>query len=186
MSILTGPAIEEAVERGEIGFDPYDPAQVNPASYDVRLGDHYTVYAYRDIRYLSVDSVNETETYQIPRDGWVINPGVLYLMHTQERVKVGEYAASIHGKSSIGRLGVVVHSTAGYIDPGFEGQVTLEVTCTQPVRLLRGMRIAQIRFDTLEGKVRLYNGHYRGAQAEGAVPSLSHMQVAEDLRHRRR
>jgi dCTP deaminase len=70
-------------------------------------------------------------------------------------------------------LGVVVHLTAGYIDPGFDGQVTLEVTCIHPVRVYAGMRIAQVRFESLQGQVSLYDGHYKGPTAIGAIASHS-------------
>ena len=98
-------------------------------------------------------------------------------MHTVERIRTDFYNPVLDGKSSIGRLFVKVHETAGYGDPGFNGQYTLEVTTSMfPVRLYPGMRICQIRFHTLEGALASYEetGHYKGEAAQGAVGSKVH------------
>lgn len=108
----------------------------------------------------------------------MVQPGVLYLMHTEEVVAPGPYVGCLDGKSSIGRLGVLVHYTAGYVDTGYRGQLTLEVSATLPTRLYPGMRIAQIRFHTVVGPVVDYaaKGHYTGDAAKGPVPSQVHKQ----------
>ena len=121
--------------------------------------------------------------FTIGPEGWVCKPGVGYLMHTAERVWTDRYVVPVlDGKSSIGRLFVQIHVTAGFGDPGFDGQYTLEVVVTHPVRLYAGMRIGQMRFHTIEGEVgRTYDktGHYVGALAEGPVPSQAWRQFEE-------
>ena len=191
--ILTGHAILEAISAGHIIIDPFNRDQVNPASYDLTLGDTVRVYKSwthdcnepgrpqdgmriyeRDIT-IDVHQPAETVTYQISKDtGWVIKPGIGYLMHTAERVYTDHYVPVIDGKSSMGRLFVQVHETAGYCDPGFDGQITLEVTARHPVRVYPGMRFCQIRFHVPKGKIMLYSGHYTGEKAFGPVGSEIH------------
>ena len=195
--ILTGPAIAEAVQRGKIFIEGFDPRHVNPASYDLTLGDTVAVYEslvcalpyspedgrrfkpYED-EFLTVSDnhvlkaleSNPVKTFKIdPEVGWVLKPGIGYLMHTKERVRTDFYVTVLDGKSTIGRLFVQVHVTAGYGDPGFDGQYTLEVVVTHPVRVFPGMRICQIRFHTAHGRIKLYDGRYRGERACGAVPA---------------
>lgn len=116
----------------------------------------------------------DTEAWKFNEHGFVLKPGIGYLMHTRERVCTDKYNPVLDGKSSIGRLFIQIHATAGYIDAGFRGQYTLEVIVQHPVRVYPGMRIAQVRFQTVSGRLgKLYNevGHYVGEAAEGAKPS---------------
>jgi len=115
----------------------------------------------------------ETVAFKIdPEVGWVLKPGIGYLMHTRERIWTQKYVPIVDGKSSIGRLFLLIHFTAGYGDPNFNGQYTLEVSALHPVRVYPGMRIGQIRFHTIEGELaKPYNGNYVGATAQGAVAS---------------
>lgn len=188
--ILTGYAIEHAVADGDIVIDPYDPGQLNPASYDLRLGDDVAVYdawvlsadeldspadgknlvAY-DNHVLDVKKEPTVTRFIIGRNGWVLQPRIGYLMRTLESVYTSKYVSVIDGKSSLGRLFVQAHSTAGYIDPGFRGNVTLEVTVEHPIRIYAGMRFAQLRYHTMEGATMLYQGNYTGEAATGAVAS---------------
>lgn len=209
MAILTGRAIAQEVEAGGIEIDPFDDRQLNPASYDVRLGDKVCVYTsvvfptpydLGDTRCnvltgmhftpsqaqgYSLDSKERQPTleYRIGEEGWVLRPNILYLMHTAERIHTTKFVPVLDGKSSIGRLGVQIHVTAGYGDPGFDGQYTLEVVCVHPVRLYAGMRIGQMRFHQTIGEPVDYRerGHYTGREAAmGAVPSYSYKQFEED------
>jgi dCTP deaminase len=168
--ILSGNAILEAVKAGRIRIDPFDPKQLNPVSIDLTLGSEVRVYqeAVLDSR-----QKNPTKSFTIGPDGLVIYPGTGYLMHTIERVWTDSYVPIIDGKSSLGRLFVKVHETAGYGDPHFNGQYTLEVTCVHPIRLYAGMRVCQVRFNTIVGEVTPYDGHYKGETAMGAVASRS-------------
>lgn len=106
--------------------------------------------------------------------GFVLVPGVLYLMHTAERVCAREHVPVLDGKSSIGRLGIMIHQTAGFGDPGFDGQFTLEVTTVHPVRVYPGVRFCQIRFHEVSGEVVSYQSersNYCGELARGPVAS---------------
>lgn len=194
--ILTGPEIRKQIDAGRIEIDPFNAKHVNPASVDLTLGDRVTLYEgsfkEADPKRQSVDgrdyqtlpgllarnpdviwdtrAVWPTVTRTIdPAIGWVLKPGVCYLMHTVERIRTDHYVPIIDGKSSIGRCFILVHYTAGYGDPGFNGQFTLEVTTRIPVRVFPGMRCCQVRFHTLVGEPLLYKGHYTGDNARGAV-----------------
>jgi deoxycytidine triphosphate deaminase len=109
-----------------------------------------------------------------PDLGWVLNPGIGYLLHTRERVCSKKYNPILDGKSSIARLFIQVHFTAGFGDPGYSGPYTLEVSVLHPVRVYPGMRFCQIRFHTIAGELsKTYDqvGHYTGVHAQGAVAS---------------
>lgn len=115
----------------------------------------------------------DLETFEIGKKGWWLIPGVCYLMHVAETVHTEHFAPVVDGKSSFGRLFVKVHFTAGWGDPGFNGQFTLEVMSQFPVKVYAGQRVCQLRFQTLEGEVLSYQktGHYKGEAAKGAVGS---------------
>lgn len=110
--------------------------------------------------------------------GWVLHPGILYLMHTEEHICTTKYVPVLDGKSSIGRLGIQIHITAGFGDPGFDGQYTLEVTTMHPIRIYPGMRFCQMRFHELKGQFQDYqqSGHYVRGAAKGAVASAAYTQ----------
>lgn len=115
-----------------------------------------------------------TESWKFDDNGLVLKPGIGYLLHTKERVCSRMYNPVLDGKSSIGRLFIQVHATAGYGDVSFDGQYTLEVVVQHQVKVYPGMKICQVRFHTVCGTVgRTYDqiGHYVGASAKGAVPS---------------
>jgi dCTP deaminase len=192
--ILTGPEIESQVKAKKIKITPFDKKRVNPASYDLALGEGVAVYddcvecwdyhsktvedgrAFLPKPGAILDSKKELLLRQFkmsPKEGWLLRPGILYLMHTAEVVWTDSYVPIIDGKSSIGRLGICVHLTAGFGDAGFNGQYTLEVTTVHPVRVYPGMRFCQIRFHKMEGKVKLYDGNYTGKAAMGPVASRS-------------
>lgn len=123
---------------------------------------------------LDVQRAARTEAWRFDHRGFVLKPRIGYLMHTRESVWTERYNPILDGKSSIGRLFIQVHATAGYGDPGFSGQYTLEVIVQHPVRVYPGMRIAQIRFHQLHGRpTKFYDevGHYVGESAMGAKPS---------------
>lgn len=207
--ILTGKGIEACVEARFIVIDPFNPAQMNPASYDLTLGDEVRVYddwvsidynnradgssimqrRELDRRIIDIRQEPKTTAFKIGPEGWVIKPGVGYLMHTHERVHTNRFVPVLDGKSSIGRLFVQVHATAGYGDPGFNGQYTLEVTATHAVRVFAGMRFAQIRFHTVRGRPEeegLYAGSYQGEASLGAVASRAWKQFSTKRFARRR
>ena len=181
--ILTGPEIRAQIELGNIEIDPYVPEHVNPNSVDLTLGDAVGEYHahFPDRKFLPIlDSKLEYKLVleRIPGEGVVLHPNRLYLMHTVERVCSKRFVPILDGKSSLGRLGVSVHQTAGYGDVNFNGQYTMEVTCVLPVRLYAGMRVAQMRFHAVQGEVESYRGNYVGEDARGPVPSKSWKQFS--------
>jgi dCTP deaminase len=185
--ILTKQGILNAMSVGVIEIDPFDPEHLNPASYDLRLGGKVLQYVIHNetpeeslerhnlglgkTPFLDAKLEPEVRSSFIDRKGILLKPGEGYLMHTVERVKTQAFVPVLDGKSSIGRLFVSVHQTAGYGDPGFDGQYTLEVTTLYPVRLYAGMRIAQMRFHAVSGEVTQYAGNYTGEAARGPVAS---------------
>lgn len=180
--VLSGREIELQVRQGEIVIDPFTSNQINPASYDLTLGNEVRIYSEvasldlldkLNLRYLDSKRDNPTESYSIGPEGWLLRPGIGYLMHTSERVGTKKFVPVLDGKSSIGRLFIQIHATAGYGDPNFFGQYTLEVIAQHPVVVYAGMRIAQIRFHTIVGEPELYCGNYTGDSAKGAIPSRS-------------
>lgn len=148
--LLSDRDLRAAIDAGRLGVAPYDPASVQPASIDVRLDSHFRVF--RNHRYDCIDPAQEqdqlTELVVAPRgEPFVLHPGEFVLGSTVERFSLpADLAARLEGKSSLGRLGLLVHSTAGFIDPGFTGQVTLELSnvATLPIRLWPGMKIGQL------------------------------------------
>lgn len=208
--ILSGTAIERAVEDRAIVIDPFRLEQLNPASYDLTLGDELCVYVnsgadraregepVRSWYHLPeppavLDSKCENHFYRakLSPDGFTVGshrgdrPRV-YLMHTRERIWTRRFVPVIDGKSSLGRLGLAIHVTAGYGDPGFDGQYTLEVVALgESVVLYPGMRIAQIRFHQLEHHGVMApdyqkSGHYTGSASLGPVPSRSYLQFSRE------
>src|SRR5699024_7315261 len=146
------------VHAGNILLDPWDPVMVQPASVDVRLDKLFRVF--ENHRYPSIDpSVEQPELTRLidVADGepFVLHPGEFALASTYERITLGHaLAARLEGKSSLGRLGLVTHSTAGFIDPGFSGHVTLELSnmATLPIKLWPGMKIGQFCFFQLSSQ----------------------------------
>jgi len=185
VSILTGPEICRVVKRSKgiavpwnetsdtlprILIDPFDPAMCGPNSYDVTLGD--TLLFLDPPRMVNPDSPPPTREMTLKRSGhWVLYPGRLYLGATRERVASHGVVPWIDGRSSVGRLGISVHVTAGRGDDGWPGPgrepapFTLEITVVHPTILRPGMRLAQLTFMRVEGERRPYAGRYGEATA---------------------
>ena len=183
--LLSDRDIRSAVDAGSVRLDPWDPAMVQPSSVDVRLDKYFRVF--ENHRYPSIDpSIEQPElTRLIEVDGgeaFVLHPGEFVLASTYETVTLGPaVAARLEGKSSLGRLGLLTHSTAGFIDPGFSGHVTLELSnmATLPVKLWPGMKIGQLCFFQLTSPAEhpygspQYSSRYQGQR--GPTPSRSHL-----------
>lgn len=199
--ILSGPEILRQIDLGNIRIDPFDPKRANPASFDLTLGDSVAVYkgvvkyfvpsnhpnadngralAPLELGILDMARAQDVLRYKMTAKGWLLKPGIGYLMHTAETVYTQNYVPVLDGKSSIGRMFTKVHETAGYGDPNFNGQYTLEVTVVHPVIVYPGMRIAQIRFHAMEGATALYDGNYKGDNAKGPVPSRVWKQLQDE------
>ena len=150
--IFSDRSIREAIEGGVIVIDPYEPAFVQPSSVDLRVGNGFRVFV--NHRYSQIDprAPQSDLTQLIEVEGeepFMLHPGEFVLGSTMERVKLGDdVVARLEGKSSLGRLGLLIHSTAGFIDPGFEGHITLELSnvATLPIAIYPEMKIGQISF----------------------------------------
>src|SRR3954454_18451743 len=177
VSVLSDGTIRRLVEEGRIAVEPWDPALVQPASIDLRLGDSFRVF--HNHRVTAIDlrdpPKNLTEEGVIGHDEpFAIHPGEVVLGRTLERVRIpDDVVARIEGKSSLGRLGLIVHATAGFVDPGFEGTLTLEITnlTRVPIKLYAGLPIAQLSFMGLDAPAERPYGspelgsHYQGQTA---------------------
>ena len=150
--LLSDRDIRAAVEAKRFVIEPYDPQMVQPSSIDIRLDRYFRVF--ENHRYPHIDPAQEQPdlTRMVEADGpepFVLHPGEFVLASTYETVTLGDdVAARLEGKSSLGRLGLLTHSTAGFIDPGFTGHVTLELSnvATLPIKLWPGMKIGQMCF----------------------------------------
>jgi dCTP deaminase len=176
-SVLSDGTILELVSEGRIRIDPWDPKLVQPASIDLRLGDSFRVF--HNHRTSAIDlrrpPDNLTEEVVVPADeSFIIHPGEFCLGRTLEWVELpDDIVARIEGKSSLGRLGLIVHATAGFCDPGWKGTLTLELNnlTRVPIKLYPGLLIAQLSFMTLDkAALRPYGSpelgsHYQGQRA---------------------
>jgi dCTP deaminase len=149
--IFSDRSIKQAIESGTIQIDPFEVSYVQPSSVDLRVGDGFRVFV--NHKYSEIDPRSPqddlTQLVEVGDDRFMLHPGEFVLGSTLERVKLGEdVVARLEGKSSLGRLGLLIHSTAGFIDPGFEGHITLELSnvATLPIAIYPGMRIGQISF----------------------------------------
>ena len=164
-SVLSDGTIRRLVESGRIRIEPWDPAMLQPASIDLRLGASFRVFANHKIPAIDLAEPprNVTEGVEIADDeSFVIHPGEFVLGRTQEHVELpDDVVARIEGKSSLGRLGLIVHATAGFVDPGFQGTLTLEITnlTRVPIILWPGKPIAQLSFMALDRPAERPYGH---------------------------
>lgn len=162
MAILTGNEIRIQQEMGNIVIEDFDPARLGPNSYNLRLSPE--LMAYKEA-VLDPRQANRTGKTVIPPEGLVLQPGHLYLAKTMEYTETHRHVPMLVGRSSIGRLGIFVHVTAGFGDIGFCGNWTLELTCVEPVRVYPGMELCQIFYQTVEGEILdRYDGKYQGSR----------------------
>lgn len=187
--ILSGPEIRRLVELGgpdehgrAIRITPYDRENAGPNSYDVTLSPELLVYSVGWGGCLDMLHPNKTRPLTIPPSGLVIHPGRLYLGATVEEIEAHGCVPWVDGRSSLGRLGVQIHSTAGKGDDGWKGAMTFEISCVQPVRIYGNVLVGQVLFFTLVGERQPYKGRYQGDAT--AVPSrlwqgIGHQQGAE-------
>lgn len=183
--LLSDRDILTAQKNGDFSLTPWDAGMVQPASVDVRLDRYFRVFNNRKYTYVdpAEDQEDLTEMFEVPQgDPWILHPGEFVLGSTWEYVKIGtRLAARLEGKSSLGRLGILTHSTAGFIDPGFEGHITLELSNISPlpVKLWPGMKIGQMCFFELSSEAENPYGsasagsHYQGQR--GPTPSRSYV-----------
>lgn len=173
--ILTGNAIAEAVRDKRIIITPYSADALGPDSYDLRLGPEI-------IRYqegvLDAKVAPRTIKQTLPAAGITLQAGEFVLGHSAETVASDHFAALIHARSSIARLGLFVHVTSDLIHVGSSGHITFQLYATMPVTIKPGMRIAQITFWVPKGEITLYRGKYY--QAQGPQPSALFQDFLQD------
>jgi dCTP deaminase len=150
--ILSGNEIRNRL-GGDISIEPFDESHLNPNSYNLSL--HHELMVYEEV-VLDMRSPNRVRRFEIPEDGLVIQPNQLYLGRTAERTTTHNLVPQIEGRSSIGRLGLFVHVTAGFGDAGFCGYWTLEMFSVQPVRIYPGIPICQIFYHEIQGSITEY------------------------------
>src|SRR3954462_13966319 len=182
--LLSDRDLKAALADGRLGVVPYDEGMVQPSSIDVRLDRYFRVFA--NHRYTHIDPASEQDdlTELLEPEGeepFILHPGEFVLGSTLEVITLGnDLAARLEGKSSLGRLGLLTHSTAGFIDPGFSGHVTLELSnvATLPIKLWPGMKIGQVCIFRLSSPAEhpygsaVYGSRYQGQR--GPTPSRSY------------
>ncbi|ELY50809.1 dCTP deaminase [Natronococcus jeotgali] len=190
--ILSDADILRRLEDGDLVVDPLDDPelQIQPASVDLRLGREFLEFQRTNISCIHPDAEHEvdeyvTETVVDDGDDFILHPGDFVLGTTHERVEIpADLIAHVEGRSSLGRLAVVVHATAGLCDPGYRGQITLELSNlgTAPVALTPGMRISQLTFTELKTEAERPYGSDRGSKYQDqAGPQASRIQSDDEF-----
>lgn len=159
--ILSDKKILESIENGEIVIDPFRPDCLGTNSYDVHLGKYLAIYAEKE---LDARKHNRVEELEIGPDGILLQPGILYLGVTEEYTETHNSVPFLEGKSSVGRLGIDIHATAGKGDVGFCNTWTLEISCVQPVRVYAGMPIGQLIYFKVDGDIDQFYHSKKGAK----------------------
>ena len=150
--ILSDRSIRTAVEEGRIVIEPFDPAMIQPSSIDLRIDRYFRVFENHRYPYIDPKAPQPDLTVEVATEvdhPFILHPGEFVLGSTLEVVRLAsDIVARLEGKSSLGRLGLLIHSTAGFVDPGFEGHLTLELSnvATLPIAIYPGMRIGQLSF----------------------------------------
>ena len=205
--ILSDKTIKKEIANGNIIISPFDEKYLNPVSVDLTLAPEFKTYTketkickwnelpewviynklfneyvpgqYKYEDCLDVKVKAETQTLSIPKEGFVLMPGEVYLYAVNERIGVkGNIRAKVEGKSSLGRLGLFIHVTAGFIDPGFEGSLVLELVATRPIKIYPDMKICQIEFARVEGEIEESYDQKAGSKYHGQIS------VQESLMHK--
>ena len=179
--VLSDRDIKKELESGRLIVEPLVEDFIQPASIDVRLGSNFRVFKNSQHAFIDpcIQQPELTESIDVDEDGsFILHPGQFVLGTTLERIVVpDDILGKLEGKSTLGRLGLMIHSTAGYVDPGWDGELTLELSnvCTLPIKLRPGMRIGQLSFERMSSPVERPYGsenlgsHYQGQS--GATPS---------------
>ncbi len=172
--ILAGSQIQDRLGT-DIVIDPFDPKRLNPNSYNLTLHDELMVY---EEVVLDMAKANRVRRVSIPDEGLVLSPNQLYLGRTAERTETHRLVPMIEGRSSVGRLGLFVHVTAGFGDVGFCGYWTLEMFAVQPVRIYPHVPICQIFYHEITGEITEYDSKYQ--HNHDIQPSLLFQELAPE------
>ncbi len=159
--ILSDKKILDAIEKGEIIIEPFRQQCLGTNSYDVHLGKYLAVYKNK---ILDAKKHNQIQELVIGKEGFVLQPGTLYLGVTEEYTETHNSVPFLEGKSSIGRLGIDIHATAGKGDVGFCNTWTLEISCVHPVRVYAGMPIGQLIYFMIDGDIENYYNKKKNAK----------------------
>ena len=172
--ILSDADIRKELAAGRIQIDPFDDACVQPSSVDLHVDSQFRVFANSRYPYIDVRTPmpDLTELVEVSGDDpFILHPGEFVLGSTRERVRIpDDLVARLEGKSSLGRLGLLIHSTAGYVDPGWDGYLTLELSnvANLPITIYSGMKIGQISFFRLSSPAeRPYGSKGTGSKYQG-------------------
>lgn len=165
--ILSGKEIKRKLGN-DIFIEPFNERQLGPNSYNLRLHNELLVY---EDAVLDMKKQHSVKKIMIFEEGLVLQPGKLYLGRTLEHTKTDSHVPMLEGRSSIGRLGMFIHITAGFGDVGFNGFWTLEIFCVQPIRIYPGVEICQIFYHTIEGEYTRYMSN-KYQNNKGIQPSL--------------
>ncbi len=188
MTVLSDRTIREELKSGNIVIDPLMEGCIQPASVDLHLGRSFLVFRNNHVPYIDVRAMNETLTEQVTVGDdvpFMLHPGEFVLGSTLEHVEVpADLVARLEGKSSLGRVGLLIHSTAGYVDPGWKGRLTLELSNVSnlPITLYFRMKIGQISFLRLSTPAEhLYGSAELGSKYQGQQePTPSRIQMDFD------
>lgn len=164
--ILSDKQIIQEIEKGTIVLEPFDREKLGTNSYDVHLGACLGTYLSKE---LDARKHNQIEKFLIPEDGYVLQPNVLYLGVTQEYTETHAHVPFLEGKSSVGRLGIDIHATAGKGDVGFCNYWTLEISVQMPVRVYAGMPIGQVIYFAVDGEIENYYNKKPSAKYNGKL-----------------
>lgn len=165
--LLSGQEIKKNLGN-KVKIAPYNPSQLNPNSYNLRLANELYIY---DSDILDMKKKNTISRIEIPEHGLMLMPNKLYLGRTVEHTETDGFVPMLEGRSSIGRLGLFVHVTAGFGDVGFKGYWTLEMHCIHPIIIYPNIEICQIYYHTIQGDYEKYDsGKYQ--DNKGVQPSL--------------
>lgn len=191
--ILSDRDIKAAIEAERIGIDPYDPENVQPSSIDLRVDRFFRVFENHLYPYIDPKTAQPdlTQERAVSPDGrFILHPGRFVLGATLERIHLADdIVARLEGKSSLGRIGLLIHSTAGYVDPGWKGNLTLELSnvANLPVTLYRGMKIGQLSYLRLSTAAEnLYGSPALGSKYQGQTEPTGSRIYRDFGRDRRR
>lgn len=189
--LLSDRDIRAQIEAGKIGLDPLDMGLIQPSSMDVRLDRFFRLFDNHKYPFIDPREQQDELTRLVevdPNEAFILHPGEFVLGSTYEFVTLpNDIAARLEGKSSLGRLGLLTHSTAGFVDPGFQGHVTLELSnvATLPIKLWPGMKIGQLCFFQLSSESenpygsQKYGSRYQGQRGPTASRSYLNFHITD-------